>query len=202
MIYRIQAWSLGLAVMRPETRYCNCLHAVISICNVSLLYTMPSSELVAFKIALEVLKILYFHSFWLLTVIPIIRRKSAPPFSHVRHSPCFCSPWCLRCLHCHSYGTLTLPRSPFLCLSRHMAPLFLCLLSLTKTLSGSWWILVWRKGNINENCLCVTVLCTIIMVHKDTSSFTGQLTVSGFDLAWFSSLSSKRLYVFGLNGAM
>jgi len=76
MIYRIQAWSLGLAVMRPETRYCNCLHAVISICNVSLLYTMPSSELVAFKIALEVLKILYFHSFWLLTVIPIIRRKS------------------------------------------------------------------------------------------------------------------------------
>jgi len=34
-----------------------------------------------------------------------------------------------------------------------------------------------------ENCLCVTVLCTIIMVHKDTSS-----SVSGFDLAWFSSL--------------
>jgi len=33
-------------------------------------------------------------------------------------------------------------------------------------------IMVWtgRKGNINENCLCVTVLCTIIMVHKDTSS--------------------------------
>jgi len=31
-------------------------------------------------------------------------------------------------------------------------------------------ILVWRKGNINKNCLCVTVLCTIIMVHKDMSS--------------------------------
>jgi len=32
---------------------------------------------------------------------------------------------------------------------------------------------VWRKGSINKNCLCVTVywvLCTIIMVHKDTSS--------------------------------
>jgi len=29
---------------------------------------------------------------------------------------------------------------------------------------------VWRKGNINKNCFCVTVLCTIIMVHKDTSS--------------------------------
>jgi len=31
-------------------------------------------------------------------------------------------------------------------------------------------MLVWRKGNINKNCLCVTVLCTIIMVHKDTNS--------------------------------
>ena len=29
----------------------------------------------------------------------------------------------------------------------------------------------WRKGNINKNCLCVTLLlCTIIMVHTDTSS--------------------------------
>ena len=28
----------------------------------------------------------------------------------------------------------------------------------------------WRKGNINKNCLCVTIWCTIIMVHKDTSS--------------------------------
>ena len=31
---------------------------------------------------------------------------------------------------------------------------------------------------------------------------TGRLTVSGFDLVWFSSLSSKRLYVFGLHGAI
>ena len=61
-----------------------------------------------------------------------------------------------------------------------------------------------RKGNINKNCLYVTVLCTIIMVHKDTSSIllAGRLTVSGFDLAWFSSLSSKRLCVFGLNGTI
>jgi len=63
-------------------------------------------------------------------------------------------------------------------------------------------MLVWRKGNINKNCLCVTVVCTIIMVHKDTSSSYSRLTVSGFDLAWFSSLSSKRLCVFGLNGAI
>ena len=26
------------------------------------------------------------------------------------------------------------------------------------------------KGNIEKNCLCVTVVCTIIMVHKGTSS--------------------------------
>jgi len=31
-------------------------------------------------------------------------------------------------------------------------------------------LLVWRKGNINKNCLCVTLVCTIIMVHKDMSS--------------------------------
>ena len=31
---------------------------------------------------------------------------------------------------------------------------------------------------------------------------TGWLTVSGFDLAWFSSLSFKRLCVFGVNGAI
>ena len=42
------------------------------------------------------------------------------------------------------------------------------------------------------------------MVHKDTSSIllAGRLTVSGFDLAWFSSLSSKHLCVFGLNNAI
>jgi len=31
-------------------------------------------------------------------------------------------------------------------------------------------MLVQRKGNINENCLRVTALSTITMVHKDTSS--------------------------------
>jgi len=37
---------------------------------------------------------------------------------------------------------------------------------------GHVWdvMLVWRKGNINKNCLCVTVVCTIIIVHKDMSS--------------------------------
>jgi len=32
-------------------------------------------------------------------------------------------------------------------------------------------MLVWRKGNINKNCLCVTVVHTIIIVHKNMSSF-------------------------------
>jgi len=65
---------------------------------------------------------------------------------------------------------------------------------------GHIWdvMLVGRKRNIEKNCLCVTVLCTIIMVHKGTS---GQ-PVSGFDLAWFSSLSSKHHGIFGLHGAI
>jgi len=37
---------------------------------------------------------------------------------------------------------------------------------------------------------------------KIRAVLSGRLTVSGFDLAWFSSLSSKRLCVFGLNGAI
>ena len=64
-------------------------------------------------------------------------------------------------------------------------------------------MLVWRKGNINKNCLCVKVLWTIIMVHKDTSScYRSVDCIVGFDLAWFSYLSSKHLCVFGLNGAI
>jgi len=41
-------------------------------------------------------------------------------------------------------------------------------------LSDIWDVmLVWRKGNINKNCLCATVLCTVIMVHKDNKQFLG-----------------------------
>ena len=54
---------------------------------------------------------------------------------------------------------------------------------------------------MKKYCIYVTVLCTIIMVHKGMAVLTGRSTVSGFDLAWFSSLSFKRLYVFGLHGA-
>ena len=57
----------------------------------------------------------------------------------------------------------------------------------------------WSGGmGILKNCLCATVLCTIIMVHNDTSSST----ISGFDLASFSSLSCERLYIFDVHGAI
>jgi len=44
-------------------------------------------------------------------------------------------------------------------------------------------MLVWRKGNINKNCLCVTILCTIIMVHKDTNSSYRSVDYIGLGLA-------------------
>ena len=69
---------------------------------------------------------------------------------------------------------------------------------------GHIWdvMLVWRKENINKNCLCATVLCILHAVMHIWAVLTGWSTVSGFDLAWFSSLSSKCLCVFGLNGAI
>jgi len=45
-------------------------------------------------------------------------------------------------------------------------------------------------------------MCTIIMLHKVRAVLTGQSTGSGFDLDWFSSLSSKHICVFGLHGAI
>ena len=55
-------------------------------------------------------------------------------------------------------------------------------------------MLVGRKWNIEKkNCLCVTVLCTIIIMHKGTSSCYKSINCIWFDLAWFTSLSSKCL---------
>ena len=59
-----------------------------------------------------------------------------------------------------------------------------------------------EKEEYYQNCLCATVLFTVIMVHKGTSSSWGQSTGSSFDLGWFTSLSSKRLYIFGIHGAI
>jgi len=58
------------------------------------------------------------------------------------------------------------------------------------------------RGILNKNSLCVTVLCTIVMVHKGTSSSYRLGTVSGFDLAWFSSLFFKHLCISGLYGVI
>jgi len=63
-------------------------------------------------------------------------------------------------------------------------------------------MLVWRKGNINKK-LSVLQYCVLLQwCTKIRAVFTGWLTVLGFDLAWFSSLPSKRLCVFSLNGAI
>jgi len=50
--------------------------------------------------------------------------------------------------------------------------------------TSEMWCWSGGRGILIKKCLCVTVLCIIIMVYKDTS----QSTVSGFDLAWFSSV--------------
>jgi len=49
-------------------------------------------------------------------------------------------------------------------------------------------MLVWRKGNIEKTVsVCLAVLCTVIMVHKDTNS-SYRLVDCIFDLVWFSFL--------------
>ena len=61
-----------------------------------------------------------------------------------------------------------------------------------------------RKGNIEK----ILSLCYSIVYYyngaQKYSVLTGRSTVSGFDLAWFSALSSKCLCVFGfgLHGAI
>ena len=73
-----------------------------------------------------------------------------------------------------SYELSLLLICPRYCAVVHLL-LYLAILATTSSpLSpvGHIWdvILVWRKGNINKNCLCATVLCTVIMVHTNTSS--------------------------------
>ena len=43
-------------------------------------------------------------------------------------------------------------------------------------------MLAWRKGNIEKNCIHVTVLCTIIMVLKGTSSSIRSVDRTGIGL--------------------
>jgi len=61
-------------------------------------------------------------------------------------------------------------------------------------------MLVWRKGNI-EKTISVLHYCVLLQwCTKIRAVLTGRSTVSGFDLAWFSSLSSKHLFIIGLHG--
>ena len=61
------------------------------------------------------------------------------------------------------------------------------------------------KQTVVLQLIIKNVVTCFFLEHRCTkirAVLTGGLTVSGFDLAWFSSLSSKHLCVFGLNGAI
>jgi len=62
---------------------------------------------------------------------------------------------------------------------------------------GHIWdvMLVWRKGNINKNCLCYS----IVYYYNGAQRYKQLLKVGRLYRAWYSSLSSKHLCVFGLN---
>ena len=67
-------------------------------------------------------------------------------------------------------------------------------------LVGHVWdvMLVWSKGILNRTVFVLPLQwCTTVR-----AVIKGRSTISGFDLAWFSSLSPKRLCIFGLHGAM
>jgi len=62
-------------------------------------------------------------------------------------------------------------------------------------------MLVWRKGNINKNCLCYS----IVYYYNGAQKYEQFLQVGWLYRALILlglALSSKRLYVFGLNGAI
>ena len=62
--------------------------------------------------------------------------------------------------------------------------------------------LVWRKGNI-EKTFSVLQYCVLLQwCTKVRAVLTGWSTVSGFDLAWFSSVSYKHFCVFGVHGGI
>jgi len=58
-----------------------------------------------------------------------------------------------------------------------------------------------EEGEYRENCLSLAVLCTIIMVHKDTSSSYRSVNCIGL-WSCLVELSSEHLCVFGLHGAI
>jgi len=65
---------------------------------------------------------------------------------------------------------------------------------------GHIWdvILLWRKRNIEKKLS----LCYSIVYHYNGAQWYEQFLQVGFDLAWFSSLSSERFCIFDLHGAI
>jgi len=56
--------------------------------------------------------------------------------------------------------------------------------------------MVLRKGNVEKT------VCIVYCYKKVQAVLTGQLTIRGFDLAWFSALTSWCLCIFDLYGAV
>jgi len=84
--------------------------------------------------------------------------------------------------------------------------LYRCLLRCYQDLSGNHTQVIQVTVQNLKHCNALLLQwalnkCTIIMVHKGMSS-SYRSTASRFDLAWFSSLSFKRLCVYDLHGAL
>jgi len=58
-----------------------------------------------------------------------------------------------------------------------------------------------EEREYKENCLCLAVLCTIVMVHKGRAVLTSSRLYQALVLLGLALLSSEHLCVFGLHGA-
>jgi len=79
------------------------------------------------------------------------------------------------CNVCNYFWIIFMPslyNNHYVCLLLILFILFTVLQLNLLTFTSHIWdvMLLWTKGNVEKNCLCVTVLWTIIMVHKGTSS--------------------------------
>jgi len=68
--------------------------------------------------------------------------------------------------------------------------------------TSEMWCWSGGRGILKKNCLCVTILCTIIMVHKGIISSYRLVDCIRLWSCLVCSLSSERLCVFGLHGAI
>ena len=63
-------------------------------------------------------------------------------------------------------------------------------------------MLVWRKGNIKKTVSVLQYCVLLQWCIKVRAVLTGRSTISGFDRACFSTLSSERLCIFYLHDAI